>query len=264
MKLEVGHEWLSDFARRVIDDGRSESTANAYTSDVRGYLAFCEGEGHLPFNVDTLDLFFMAMVEGGKKSNTFKRCLFGLRTWVGYLFENGVCDREILGRFVNYQLPAMADDVDHVRPLTNGDFQLVRRALSRPGRRYLRLAALFEVVANTAARASDVIGMVEGDFDEGGITMVDEGGGRRFSPFSPYANYLMQRYFEIEGLGDFAAPLFRSERGPGVLENTVQQRFRNISRATARSEGGDVVGPVTVRRGRTAVLADVLAASVSI
>lgn len=176
---------------------RSPDTRKSYSDGVRAFLAWCREEGLEPeLTEPAVTAWTVALLDDGKTANTVIARQKGVRRFSAWLAEKDEIERDQL---TGLKAPR-ADEP--VVPDLNRD-QLAALLATCKGKEFhhVRDRAIIRFMAETAARASEVILMEKPDVNLGagvGIIRRGKGGAGRVVPFSPQCaaaidDYLRQR-----------------------------------------------------------------------
>lgn len=193
---------------------KSPDTRKSYADGVRAFLAWCREEGVEPQLTEAAVTAWMAaLLDAGKTANTVIARQKGVRRFSAWLAEKDEIDRDQL---VGLK-PPKADEP--VVPDLNRD-QLVALLATCKGKEFhhVRDRAIIRFMAETAARASEVVLMEKPDVNLGagaGIIRRGKGGAGRVVPFSPQCAAAIDDYLRLRKRHSLAAtpPLWLGARG---------------------------------------------------
>jgi len=192
--------------------GMSPNTVTSYGRDLGRYQAFLSehGAGVLSAGEDDVDAYF-AGLGGAGATATVARRVASLRGLYGYLVREELVKLDPTARL---RTPRRAQDLPHVLSVEEVLALLESFAPSGPlGERDL---AMFELLYGCGLRASELLGLREGDVDlEGGLVRcVGKGDKERIVPMGNAAAAALGRY-----LRDGRRALQRGRRRPELFLN---------------------------------------------
>jgi len=192
--------------------GMSPNTVSAYARDLGRYQAFLteRGAGALSAGEADVDAYF-AGPGGVGATATVARRVASLRGLYGYLLREELVKLDPTARL---RTPKRRQDLPHVLSVDEVLALLARVAPTGPlGERDL---AMFELLYGCGLRASELLGLREGDVDlEGGLVRcVGKGDKERIVPMGGAAAAALTRY-----LRDGRRALLRGRRRPELFLN---------------------------------------------
>jgi site-specific recombinase XerD len=208
---------------------KSAQTLKSYGDGVRGFLRWCDTNGHTPaLDRDLVKTWVAELLESGAEPATARARQLGLRRFSAWLEEEGEVDTDpLLG------LKAPKLDTKVTESLTDDELRRLIKACSGKEFRDRRDEAIVRLMAETGMRAGEVIGLTVADVDlQRGVVTVHRGkGGKgRVAPFGPQTARAIDRYTRMRRahrLADTTA-LWLGDRGKELayfgLRNALQYR----------------------------------------
>jgi len=208
---------------------KSAQTLKSYGDGVRGFLRWCDTNGHTPaLDRDLVKTWVAELLESGAEPATARARQLGLRRFSAWLEEEGEVDTDpLLG------LKAPKLDTKVTESLTDDELRRLIKACSGKQFRDRRDEAIVRLMAETGMRAGEVIGLTVADVDlQRGVVTVHRGkGGKgRVAPFGPQTARAIDRYTRMRRahrLADTTA-LWLGDRGKELayfgLRNALQYR----------------------------------------
>jgi site-specific recombinase XerD len=208
---------------------KSPQTIKSYGDGVRGFIRWCEANGHSPaLDRDFVKGYVADLLEGGAEPATARARQLGVRRFSAWLTEEGeVDDDPLLG------LKAPKLDAKVTESLTEDELRRLVKACGGKEFRDRRDEAIVRLMAETGMRAGELLGLTLADVDlEHGLVTVrrGKGGKGRVAPFGPHTARAVDRYIRARRthrLADTAA-LWLGDRGKELayfgLRNTLQYR----------------------------------------
>ena len=196
---------------------KSPQTVKAYGDGVRRFLGWCEVED-VPAVLDrpTVTGFIAGLLDAGAEPATARSRHLALRRFSAWLVEEGEADTDHL---IGTKPPKL--DVKVVDPLTDDQLRALIKACAGPDLRDRRDEAIVRFMAETGARAGEVVGLTVEDLDlRAGTAVVrrGKGGKGRVVPFGPQTVRALDRYLRARRahrLADGPA-LWLGDRGKGL------------------------------------------------
>ncbi len=172
---------------------KSPQTVKSYGDGVRRFLAWCATEGR-PAVLDraTVNAFVAALLEGGAEPATARSRQLALRRFSRWMLDEGEADADHL---LGSQPPKL--DAKVVSPLTDDQLRAMIGACSGADMRDRRDEAIVRFMAETGARAGEVVDLHVSDLDlRAGTAVVrrGKGGKGRIVPFGPQTTRALDRY----------------------------------------------------------------------
>lgn len=208
---------------------KSAETMKSYTTGVYQFLDWCEANSHTPaLERDLVKGFVANLLEGGAEPATARARQLGVRRFSAWLEEEGEIDTDPL---VGLKAPKL--DAKIIASLTDDQLRLLIKACSGRDFRDRRDEAIVRLMAETAMRAGEVLGLTVDDIDLArGIAMVrrGKGGKGRTSPFGAQTALAIDRYIRARRSHRLAdtPPLWLGDRGKNLeyhgLRNSMQYR----------------------------------------
>ncbi len=172
---------------------KSPQTVKAYGDGVRRFLAWCAAEGQpAVLNRVTVNAFVAALLEAGAEPATARSRHLALRRFSAWLLEEGEADADHL---LGSRPPKL--DTKVVTPLSDDQLRAMIAACSGPEMRDRRDEAIVRFMAETGARAGEVVDLNVSDVDlRAGTAVVrrGKGGKGRTVPFGPQTTRALDRY----------------------------------------------------------------------
>ncbi|MDP9396023.1 MAG: tyrosine-type recombinase/integrase [Actinomycetota bacterium] len=172
---------------------KSPQTVKAYGDGVRRFLAWCAAEGQpAVLNRVTVNAFVAALLEAGAEPATARSRHLALRRFSAWLLEEGEADADHL---LGSRPPKL--DTKVVTPLSDDQLRAMIAACSGPEMRDRRDEAIVRFMAETGARAGEVVDLNVSDVDLWAGTAVvrrGKGGKGRTVPFGPQTTRALDRY----------------------------------------------------------------------
>ena len=208
---------------------KSAQTLKSYGDGVRGFLRWCDTNGHTPaLDRDLVKTWVAELLESGAEPATARARQLGLRRFSAWLEEEGEVDTDPL---LGLKAPKLDSKV--TESLTDDELRRLIKACSGKEFRDRRDEAIVRLMAETGMRAGEVIGLTVADVDlQRGLVTVHRGkGGKgRVAPFGPQTARAIDRYLRARRthrLADTTA-LWLGDRGKELayfgLRNALQYR----------------------------------------
>lgn len=208
---------------------KSAQTLKSYGDGVRGFLRWCDTNGHTPaLDRDLVKTWVAELLESGAEPATARARQLGLRRFSAWLEEEGEVDTDPL---LGLKAPKLDSKV--TESLTDDELRRLIKACSGKEFRDRRDEAIVRLMAETGMRAGEVIGLTVADVDlQRGVVTVHRGkGGKgRVAPFGPQTARAIDRYTRMRRahrLADTTA-LWLGDRGKELayfgLRNALQYR----------------------------------------
>lgn len=172
---------------------KSPQTIKTYTDGVHRYLAWC-ARNDVPAALDRTQVqaFVADLLDHGAQPATARSRHLAVRRFASWLAEEGEIDTDPL---VGIRPPKL--DTKVVDPLTDDDLKALIAACHGVDMRDRRDEALVRLMAETGARAGEVLGMQATDIALAQGTAVvrrGKGGRGRVIPFGPQTTKALDRY----------------------------------------------------------------------
>lgn len=208
---------------------KSPDTRKSYSDGVRAFLAWCQAEGIEPELTEAaVTAWTAALLDDGKTANTVIARQKGVRRFSAWLAEKDEIERDQL---VKLKSPKADDPV--VPDLSRDQLGALMATCKGKEFHHVRDRAIIRFMAETAARASEVVLMDKADVNLGagvGIIRRGKGGAGRVVPFSPQCAAAIDDYLRLRKKHRLAAtpPLWLGDSGRGLgydgLYATLQRR----------------------------------------
>jgi len=236
-----------------FERGLSPRTVDAYRRDLLRFVDFVGGEGRDgperdgPEKVTPADVrsYMSSLSESGLAPTSVRRAQSALRTYFGFLLEEGVTDQD----------PTEGLESPKVgRPLPDVlSFEEVLGLLGAPrldSPVYWRDKAILEVLYATGVRVSELIGLKVAnlDLEVGLCTVWGKGAKERMVPFGGPARVSLDRYLqdvrpELDR-GSSGGHVFLNRKGGPLSRTAIWNLVRDAARAAGLSKK---VSPHTLR-----------------
>lgn len=211
---------------------KSPATVKSYGDAVRAFVRWCEAEGTpAVLTKPNLNGFVAGLLESGRSASTARSRQLGVRRFAEWLEEEGEIESDPL---LGIKAPKL--DLQVIEPLTTEELKSLLKACQGREMRDRRDEALVRFMAETGARAGEVIGLEVGDVDLKAQTAVirrGKGGKGRIVPFGPQTGAAIDRYMRARRSHRLAdtPPLWLGDRGRRFGYDALRQTLR--MRATA-------------------------------
>jgi site-specific recombinase XerD len=216
---------------------KSPQTVKSYGDAVRAYLRWC-AEHDRPAVLDRRQLaeFVDALLEGGAQPATARSRQLGVRRFSAWLAEEDEIDAD---PFLGVRSPKLDEKV--VEPLTEDELRLLLKACAGRELRERRDEAVIRLMAETGARAGEVVGLTVEDVDLTSGTAVvrrGKGGKGRVVPFGPQTARAIDRYLRTRRAHRLAESpaLWLGDRGKAFTYDALHKTLR------ARAEAAGIAG----------------------
>jgi len=217
-------EWLS------IEKGRSGATIEAYRRDIDKFSSWMRERQRdvLSANEDDVENYVATLRSSAQAENSVARAISVLRGWFGFMLDEGTMTSDPTARLKGVRrartLPKPLDEQQVIRLLDS---------VHGSDAMDLRDRALLEMLYDTGARVSEVVGIkVEDlDFDEELILVTGKGSKQRLVPMGGTLRGVIQRYLAQGGRDNFAnarktSRLFLNSRGGPLSRQGVDLIIR--------------------------------------
>ncbi len=209
---------LGSFALHLRGERKAPQTVKSYTEGVRLFLAWCElanGVGQLELDRRTVDTWIASLLDGGAEAATARSRQLAVRRFSAWLAAEG----EIPADELAHMSPPKLDE-KAVPVLTDDQLRAMLAACKGPRLMDKRDEALIRLMAETGARAGEVLALELGDVNlAAGIAVIHrgKGGKARTVPFGPRTGAALDRYIRIRRHHRLAstAALWLGEGGKG-------------------------------------------------
>ncbi len=175
---------------------KSPETVKNYGDGVRRFLSWCEATGAAPvLDRRTVAAFTAGLLEAGAQPATARSRQLAVRRYSAWLVDEGEAPADLLLGTKGPQL-----DTKVVDPLTDAEVGAMIAACAGRELRERRDEALIRLMAETGARAGEVVALGVADMDlTAGTALVRRGkGGRgRSVPFGPATARAIDRYLRV-------------------------------------------------------------------
>ncbi len=177
--------------------GYSENTLAAYKRDLRQLRQFLEEKSVSAWAAvarEDLDRYIAALQSRGYKSSTIARKIASVRSFLKFLFTEGVVEPALIDEF---HQPKIEKRLPRALSLTQIE-ALLQAASMEETPLGLRDRALLEILYATGMRASEVLSVQLGDLDleVGTVRCMGKRNRQRILPLNPEAVSHLRRYLE--------------------------------------------------------------------
>ena len=231
-----------------FERGLSPRTLDAYQRDLCKFIDFALPRGrHAPDTVDSEDVrdYVLHLSERGLASTSVRRAQSALRTYFGFLIEEGLLNEDPTE---GLRSPKVGRTLPTVLSLNEMEALLEAPRLDSPG--YWRDRTILEVLYATGVRVSELIGLriTDVDLDTGVCAVFGKGAKERLVPLGRPACVALERYLRDVrpglDLGRGQGRVFLSRRGRPLSRTTVWELVRSAARAAGLTSK---VSPHTLR-----------------
>jgi len=207
---------------------KSPQTVKTYGDGVRQYLAWCAHEP-VPADLSRASVvgFVAALLDGGAAAATARARQLAVRRFAAWLLEEGETDTDPL---LGIKAPQL--DTAVVEPLTEAELRALLDACRGAAMRDRRDEALVRLMAETGARAGEVVALARADVDLAAGTAVvrrGKGGRGRVVPFGPQTARALDRYLRTRRTHRLAATpaLWLGDRGKAFSYDALHKTLRH-------------------------------------
>jgi integrase/recombinase XerD len=208
---------LGSFALHLRGERKSAQTVKTYTDGVRLFLSWCERESLEPaLDRATVDKWIAALLDSGAEASTARSRQLAVRRFSAWLAAEGEIPADQLAHMSPPKL-----DTKHVPVLTDDQLRAMLAACKGPRMMDKRDEALIRFMAETGARAGEVLALELGDVNLLAGTAVihrGKGGKARTVPFGPRTGAAIDRYIRARRHHRLASTpaLWLGDRGKGL------------------------------------------------
>jgi integrase/recombinase XerD len=217
--LEEYLQWLT------IEKGRSRATIEAYHRDLDSLLTWMDEHDILldALNETELEEFFNGARDAKRAPSTVARAVASVRGWLAYLMDEGHLATDPSARLKGGRR-------GRTLPKPLGEDEIVKLLDSIPGTSSCdrRDRALLELLYDTGARVSEVVGLTlsDLDFDEELILLTGKGAKQRLVPIGATLTRVLKEYLEPGGRASLVgtkkiANVFLNARGGALSRQGV-------------------------------------------
>jgi len=216
---------------------KSPATIKAYGDGMRAYLRFCEAtDCAAVLDRSQLAAFVDHLLTEGAQPSTARSRQLGVRRFAAWLVEEDEVD---VDPFLGVKSPKLDERV--VEPLTDDDLRSLLKVCSGTDLRERRDAALIRFMAETGARAGEVVALTLDDVDLAQGTAVvrrGKGGKGRVVPFGAQTAQAIDRYLRVRRAHRLAetSALWLGDRGKQFTYDALHKTLK------ARAEAAGIIG----------------------
>ncbi|MDO9508199.1 MAG: tyrosine-type recombinase/integrase [Thermovirgaceae bacterium] len=220
-----------------FERGCSENTINAYGSDLRAWMRYCENNGidPSPPSPETISGFLACLTDAGRSKSSVQRSAATLRSWMRFLAAEGLLNEE--GNLP--RLPSREKKLPQV--LTEGEIDRLLEACEGEDPVSLRDRAIVELGYGCGLRAGEIACLALDDvgIQSGFVRIKGKGGKERIVPLVGKVRGRVERYLEA-GRGHFPPEdtdgFFVSRNGRALRREDVWRIVRKRGKAAGISE----------------------------
>lgn len=208
---------LGSFTLHLRGERKSPQTIKSYTIGVRLFLAWCRAEGiESALDRPTVDKWVAALLDEGAEPATARSRQLAVRRFSAWLADEGEIPADQLAHMSPPKL-----DVKAVPVLTGDQLKAMIAACKGPRMMDKRDEALIRFMAETGARAGEVLALQLGDVNlQAGTAVIHrgKGGKARTVPFGPRTGAAVDRYIRARRHHRLAGTtaLWLGDRGKGL------------------------------------------------
>jgi site-specific recombinase XerD len=184
---------LESFLRHLRGERKSAQTIRTYGNGIRAFLSWSRAENIIPaLDRPTVDKFVAALLDSGAEPSTARSRQLAVRRFSAWLAEEEEIPADELARLRPPKL-----DVKAVHPLDDDQLRALLAACKGPEFRDRRDEAIVRLMAETGARAGEVLALQVPDVDlNTGAALIrrGKGGKARRVPFGPRTGAAIDRY----------------------------------------------------------------------
>lgn len=224
----------------AVERGASANTVRAYAADLGSYLSWAERAGTDPIRLNHRRLRgYLAELDRARYSRrTIARRLAAVRSFFGYLAEQGIVDSDPSSVLTTPKIPAR---LPHLVPSDVLAAMLDAPDPSTPVG--IRDRAVLELLYAAGLRVSELAGVTLGKLDlpNGQLTVMGKGSKERIVPIHRAAQDRLRTWL-VAGRPAFANArsgdaLFLSSRGNTLSSDAVRRLFRKYLATAGESAG---------------------------
>jgi integrase/recombinase XerD len=222
-------ELLPSWEVALAAERKSDKTISVYSYGVRAFLGWCADTGTDPvLTRATVQAFTAALLAAGAEAYTARSRQQALRRFAAWLVAEGELDEDPL---LGLKPPKL--DTKVTEPLDADELKRLLKACAGTTMRDRRDEALVRLMAETGARAGEVVALTLADVDvRRGMAVIRRGKGcrGRIVPFGPQTGVALDRYLRARRGHLLAATpaLWLGDRGKtfsyGALQKTLRYR----------------------------------------
>ncbi|MFG3718254.1 tyrosine-type recombinase/integrase [Streptomyces massasporeus] len=207
---------LDSWLLHLAAERKSAQTLKTYGDGVRAFLRWCETTDRAPvLDRSTVNAFVSALLDEGAEASTARSRQLAVRRFSAWLADEGEIDTDQL---LNLKPPKLDHKV--VPELDDDQLRALIKACKGNDLRDQRDEAIVRLMAETGARAGEVVGMSIVDIDlKRGAAVVrrGKGGMGRTVPVGPQAARALDRYIRARRTHRLAQTpaLWLGDRGKG-------------------------------------------------
>lgn len=237
---------IEDFLQHLkLELGLSQNSLSAYRSDLDELARFFPKKQPTQLRPSDLNSFFEQLAARGRKPATLARKLSSVKSFFGYLKENGmVRDNPASG----YRAPRLARY--HPDYLTVEDIDRILAAADADPKLATRDRALIEILYGCGLRISELIDLTVSniEFEAGFVKVVGKGNKQRLVPLGEFARAAIENYLDSP-----VRRRFKTTGGQVLFVNRVGEPlsrvgvWKTIKKLVARAGLTKAVTPHTFR-----------------
>ncbi|MFF4086368.1 tyrosine-type recombinase/integrase [Streptomyces nigra] len=218
---------LDSWLIHLAAERKSAQTLKTYGDGVRAFLRWCEAAECPPIlDRPTVNTFVSALLDGGAEASTARSRQLAVRRFSAWLADEGEIDTDQL-------LTLKPPKLDHkvVQELDDDQLRALIKACKGKDLRDRRDEAIVRLMAETGARAGEIVGMRVTDIDlKRGAAIVrrGKGGKGRTVPVGPQTAQALERYIRARRMHRLAQTpaLWLGERGKGFTYDGLYVALR--------------------------------------
>jgi integrase len=218
---------------------KSPETIKSYGDGVRAFARWCESTGTAPeLTKVSVQQFVADLLDGGAEAGTAEARLKGLRRFAAWLSDpaEGILDSNPLAGIGPVKI-----DRKIVDALTDDELKRLIKACVGRGFIDRRDEAIVRLMAETGARAGEVVGITTDDIDlRRGLVVIrrGKGGKGRILPVGPQTGVAIDRYMRLRSLHPLAdtPSLWLGGKGKSFAYHALHKALGVRARAAGLSD----------------------------
>lgn len=221
-------ELLPSWELHLRAERKSPQTVKSYGDGVRSYLSWCADHGLDPIlGRRQVASWIDALLTGGASAATARARQLAMRRFAAWLLDEGELDDG--DPLAGLKPPKLDTPVSE--PLTDDQLKALLRACRGSDLRDRRDEAIVRLMAETGARAGEVVGLDVADVDLSAMTAVvrrGKGGKGRVIPFSPQTAQAVDRYLRARRTHRLSTEraLWLGDRGKAFTYDALHKSLR--------------------------------------